>query len=69
MSSTSSTRTASPDRPHVIADRGPDGRPQAMLCTSGPHTIITAAIAREIIPELLAVLSGHAEPQAETVAS
>lgn len=44
-------------RPFVLSDTGPDGTPQAMLCTPGPETIIDRDTARSLITGLLSALT------------
>lgn len=44
-------------RPFVMADIGPDGRPQAMLVTPSTETVVDQDTARSLIAELLLVLA------------
>jgi hypothetical protein len=54
-------------RPTVIPDTGADGQPQAMLITPTRATVIDAALARVLLPELLAVLAPAPAGTAESL--
>lgn len=42
----------------VVPDTGPDGQPQAMMCTPTAMTVLDVAAALHLIEDLLAAVTG-----------